>query len=190
LFVATALCSLLPESTLELEKEYFVSRDDLVSRCLEICSVLQFEFIFAKPCQSLETLVLDTVDNLQFKSYLNCPQHQQAPRRSLPEVDSDEEADFVVQHVSYSINKEKEYRRRIAFLCSVIQPLLEGYAACASCLPGLVGQQVTEKQLIERVTAECDSQLKRGFAIFGKMMLVFFFILCPSRIWINLDEVI
>jgi glycerol-3-phosphate O-acyltransferase 1/2 len=167
------LCSLLPESTLEQDKEYFVSRDDLVSRCLEICSVLQFEFIFAKPCQSLETLVLDTVDNLQFKSYLNCLQHQQAPRRSFPEVDSDEEADFVAQHVTYSINKEKEYRRRLAFLCSIIQPLLEGYAACGACLPGLIGQQVTEKQLIERVTSECDSQLRRGFAIYGKIHCVF-----------------
>lgn len=111
-------------------------------------------------------IVIDTVDNLQVKSYLSCTQQQQS-RHSLPEVDSDEEADFVAQHVSYSINKEKEYRRRIAFLCSVIQPLLEGYAACGACLPGLVGQQVTEKQLIERVTSECDSQLRRGFAIFG-----------------------
>jgi len=163
------LCSLLPDSTLELDKEYFVSRDHLVSRCLEICSVLQFEFIFAKPCQSLEALILDTVDNLQIKSYL-CSQQleQQQPRRYLPEVDSDEEADFVPQNVCYSINRDKEYRKRIGFLSNVIRPLLEGYAACGACLPGLIGEQVTEKQLIERVTSECDSQLRRGFAVFGK----------------------
>ncbi|CAB3369445.1 Hypothetical predicted protein [Cloeon dipterum] len=161
---ATAICSLLPKSTLELDTEYFVSRDDLVSRCIEICSVLQFEFIFAKPCQSLETVILDTVENLHHKSYLL---HEQEPRkRHLSEVDSDEEADFVPQYVSYAINCEKEYRRRLGFLCSTIRPLLEGYAAAATCLDNLVGQQLTEKQLLERITAECDSQLKSEFAIF------------------------
>ncbi|XP_059468848.1 glycerol-3-phosphate acyltransferase 1, mitochondrial [Neocloeon triangulifer] len=164
---ATALCSLLPESTLEEEKEHFVGRDELVSRCLEICSVLQFEFILAKPCQSLETLVLDTIDDLQHKGYLEVDESNFQRRRHFSDdFDSEEEADFVPPHVCYSINKGIEYRKRLGFLCSVVRPLLEGYAACATCLPSLAGQQVTEKQLLERVTAECDSQLRRGFALF------------------------
>lgn len=44
-----------------------VLQRDLLSTTLELCNILQYEFIFCKPCQNLEATILDCIDGLIFR---------------------------------------------------------------------------------------------------------------------------
>lgn len=41
-----------------------VSQQDLLQATLDLCNILRYEYIFCKPCQNLEAMILDCIDNL------------------------------------------------------------------------------------------------------------------------------
>lgn len=41
-----------------------LTQPDLLQATLDLCNILRYEFIFSKPCQNLEAMILDCVDNL------------------------------------------------------------------------------------------------------------------------------
>ena len=73
----TALYSLLSE---DLESHgmagsYRVlgfTTEAILQRATELCEILQFEFIFTKPCQQLETTIEEAIMKLKYKEILLC----------------------------------------------------------------------------------------------------------------------
>lgn len=45
-------------------KQGCILQRDLIDATLDLCNILQYEFIFCKPCQSLEVTIIDCIDNL------------------------------------------------------------------------------------------------------------------------------
>lgn len=41
-----------------------VSQPDLLQATQDLCNILRYEFIFCKPCQNFDAMILDCVDNL------------------------------------------------------------------------------------------------------------------------------
>lgn len=41
-----------------------VTQTDLLQAALDLCNILRYEFIFCKPCQNLDAMILDCIDNL------------------------------------------------------------------------------------------------------------------------------
>lgn len=41
-----------------------VTQRDLIDASLDLCNILQYEFILRKPCQSLEVTIVDCIGNL------------------------------------------------------------------------------------------------------------------------------
>lgn len=41
-----------------------INQGDLLEACLEICDMLQYEFLFCKPCQDLEESLIECISNL------------------------------------------------------------------------------------------------------------------------------
>lgn len=41
-----------------------INQGDLLEACLEVCDILQYEFLFCKPCQDLEESLIDCISNL------------------------------------------------------------------------------------------------------------------------------
>lgn len=41
----------------------YVSNDQLLEQAQLVCDILQFEFLFTKTCQNLETVLSETIDN-------------------------------------------------------------------------------------------------------------------------------
>lgn len=41
-----------------------VSQDVLIEKSLKLCNILKYEFIFCKPCQELERIIIETIMNL------------------------------------------------------------------------------------------------------------------------------
>nr|CAD7459285.1 unnamed protein product [Timema tahoe] len=51
-----------------------IGQDKLVEYSLELFDILQFEFIFSKPCQYLDSLVMEAIENLKVKEILLEPE--------------------------------------------------------------------------------------------------------------------
>ena len=46
------------------ENDIYFFQDKVVEKALEVCDILKYEFIFCKPCQDLENVIIDTLGNL------------------------------------------------------------------------------------------------------------------------------
>lgn len=44
--------------------ELIVYQSELVSSALQVCDILKYEFIFCKPCQNLEQVIISTIEHL------------------------------------------------------------------------------------------------------------------------------
>lgn len=63
---ATALISLIgfnPVSSQSSESEKF-NLKEITTKTKDVCDILQLEFIFAKPCQNLDSVISDAVQTL------------------------------------------------------------------------------------------------------------------------------
>lgn len=54
-------------------QEFKAKKSDLFKACIEHCDILRYEFIFNKPCQSLDNLLEDTFDGLMHKELISMP---------------------------------------------------------------------------------------------------------------------
>lgn len=69
LFVAaTAICCSVKSDE---NCRFIVGMDEIVKKGLELCEIFQFEFIFAKPCDSIEYVIAETVDKFIRMSILS-----------------------------------------------------------------------------------------------------------------------
>lgn len=65
--LATAICC-----SIKTHLSYYkVSMDDILKNSLELCEIFQFEFIFAKPCESLEFVINESVDKFNYMDILS-----------------------------------------------------------------------------------------------------------------------
>lgn len=73
--VVTALYAMLKPKLNELgnleskkdepgNNELEIFQSELVSSALQVCDILKYEFIFCKPCQNLESVIISTIENL------------------------------------------------------------------------------------------------------------------------------
>lgn len=74
IFAVTALYaelqSQINDSTALAQNNIIVSQDLLVEKSLKLCDIFKYEFIFCKPCQDLERVIIDTVINLSHKEII------------------------------------------------------------------------------------------------------------------------
>lgn len=42
----------------------YINQDELIEACLEVCDIFQYEFLFCKPCQELEQIVIECINDL------------------------------------------------------------------------------------------------------------------------------
>lgn len=48
------------------QNDITISQDLLIKRSLKLCDIFKYEFIFCKPCQELERIVKETIENLSY----------------------------------------------------------------------------------------------------------------------------
>ncbi|GJQ71556.1 hypothetical protein Trydic_g11264 [Trypoxylus dichotomus] len=165
--VATALFTL--DTTLG-----FVNQDDLLEAAVELCNILQNEFIFAKPCQNLEASITDCIDDLIVRKEIftvknaNSVEAERSRNIARQLEDSSDEEYYPV--VEYEINnKSAEYLR---FLKSILSPLVEAYSTSAYCMDKLVGRSLLESELVVEVVDEIKQQLRSGSLLYEESLSV------------------
>lgn len=140
-----------------------VQQDALLEACQELCDLFQYEFIFCKPCQNLDSVILNTIDDLVETHQIFEPQCEDImDNRRCHRIASElaDEDDLQTFSVEYRINPAGN--EHLAFLRGLLTPLVEGYAIAAFSLDRLVGQTLLEKQFIKSILDEMKQQLVMG----------------------------
>ncbi|XP_025834575.1 probable glycerol-3-phosphate acyltransferase, mitochondrial, partial [Agrilus planipennis] len=152
----------------------YIFENDLVESSMDLCEILQFEFIFHKPCQSLDVCILDCVDDFIVKrevlqrDNINS-QDLERGRRLAQELfdeddvlDGEEEGDRGQNMPKLLISSEEFAKGTLEFLRNLLLPLIEAYSVTAFCLEKLVGRSMLEGDLVKDVVKEMRRQVDSG----------------------------
>lgn len=144
-----------------------VVHQDLMENVLEVCDILQFEFLFCKPCQNLEEVIASCVDDLLYRKQIFLVDEDEETnlikrsRRLAKQFDEDNEDETIPQKI-YKMNPNKGAVDSLKYLRVPVTPLLETYAITAFTLEKLVGRQLFENELIHEVLEELKAEFSCG----------------------------
>ncbi|CAH1099944.1 unnamed protein product [Psylliodes chrysocephalus] len=157
-----------------------VIHQELVENVQELCDILQYEFLFSKPCQSLEHVITSCVDDLVYRKQIFLVNDEQdtelnsRSRRLARQLEDEDDENFEekVPQKIYKVNPNKEAVDTLKYLRVAVTPLIETYAVTAFTLDKLVGRQLLESELINDILAEIQSQLSSGGVEYGESVSV------------------
>lgn len=169
-----------------------VSRRQLHRTCLEFCDLMKYEFILAKPCQSLDTLLDDCIDKLRDRELLAQPtveytDEQQAAQRLAAHMELDDYYDDDDTDNSFSdgmpdrhnVTDDDDDQERVFLpaekhcdrivLQSVLAPFTNTYTAVAVSLNALVGgNAMVEGEFIKQCIREITNRVEGGQCKYGE----------------------
>lgn len=150
---------------------------------LDLCEVLQFEFIFTQPCRQLETAIKDVLTQFKYKEILLCSEpthsenHQWAMRfaKNFDGDSSDSGDEMGTDRGSTQmlmLDTREEALQSLEFYHTLLRPLIDVYVVSALGLHRLVGRQLTERDYLQELLLEMRTQLKMGFAQYEESLSV------------------
>lgn len=158
-----------------------VSQDLLVRRSLELCDILKYEFIFCKPCQDLERVVIEAIQNLSHTDIImlqepDCLEEELWSKRYASKFDDSSDEEYMASNrskkIQYKLSVVPEHAKRMEFLHTMLRPLVDTYTFSAFTLKKLVGRSLTERDLVQEVLAELKTNLDRGIVNYGESLCV------------------
>lgn len=161
--VSRSINTLLKENTTNV-----IYYSELLEKSQTLCEILQYEFIFTKPCNNLETELMDIIDKFIIMDILisqqaSLSQDEQRSRRVARQIegfDDDEYDDmFVDNGPQYYVEKKNKH---YCFYNVLLQPFVDVYTSCALNLQHLVSRQVPEKDYIKEIIGDVKSRLNLG----------------------------
>ncbi|XP_053977074.1 glycerol-3-phosphate acyltransferase 1, mitochondrial isoform X1 [Hylaeus volcanicus] len=158
-----------------------VSQDLLIQRSLKLCDIFKYEFIFCKPCQELERIVIEVIENLSYTSIITLQEEcylteELWSRRYAQKFDDSSDEEHCNQnrakHIQYKLSLVPEDAKRMEFLHTLLRPLVDTYTFSAFTLKKLVGRSLSEKDLVQEVLSELKTNLDRGIVNYGESLCV------------------
>ncbi|XP_044743140.1 glycerol-3-phosphate acyltransferase 1, mitochondrial isoform X3 [Chrysoperla carnea] len=177
--IATALFTLLPDVTCSSQ----LSEDDIIERSKELCDLLKYEFIINKPCQTIESVIADGIDNLKNKEiltqkeilYTEDEKWSQRVAKTFDDDDSssgDDAAPPKINEPNLQFNSNTTTLQHLCFLRGLIRPLIEAYYITGTVLHKLVDRNVTEKELVLDIMEEIKKELHLGSLSYSESLSV------------------
>ncbi|GLV32811.1 minotaur [Carabus blaptoides fortunei] len=147
-----------------------VFEEELMVHCLELCDILQFEFILCKPCQTKESAIMDTIDDFVLNELILVQNTTgQENTRSKQMVEDLCGEDAIKQTPDYKINiKNQSVVERLQFLKDLLKPWLEPYCTSASCLRILVDNSMLENEITKEVLKAMKDFLVGSVVTYGE----------------------
>ncbi|XP_076265261.1 glycerol-3-phosphate acyltransferase mino isoform X2 [Rhynchophorus ferrugineus] len=145
-----------------------LAHEDLINNASSLCDIFQYEFLFCKPCQVLEQVLISSLDNLVARKELfeaeNDSELVMKSKRiaSRFDDDDDDDANYRYFQKQYKMNVNQESVDTLTFLSNILKPLLETYSVTAFMLDKLVQTQLLENEFIDLILDEMKNQLFRG----------------------------
>ncbi|XP_071866860.1 glycerol-3-phosphate acyltransferase mino [Bombus fervidus] len=163
------------------QNNIIVSQDILVEKSLKLCDIFKYEFIFCKPCQELERVIIDTVINLSHKeiiilqeeSYL---EEELWSKRFAKNFDDSSDEEYHNKNSSksirYKLNLISEHAKHMEYLRTMLQPLVDVYTFTIWSLKGLVGQSLSEKDLIQQILNDIKTNIDNGIIKYSECISI------------------
>ncbi|KDR22088.1 Glycerol-3-phosphate acyltransferase 1, mitochondrial [Zootermopsis nevadensis] len=182
--VVTALYSLLSveKNSPDIAGSYQVLGFTMgqIRQCvLDLCEILQFEFIFTKPCQQLENAIDDALTQFKHKEILKYDEptyseEQNWSRNFAKNFDgeSSDSGEDTHSRQTVMLDTREEAVQSLEFYRNMLRPLIDAYAISALGLHRLVGRHLTEQDYMQELLLEMKTQLKMGFAQYEESLSV------------------
>nr|XP_033203282.1 glycerol-3-phosphate acyltransferase 1, mitochondrial isoform X2 [Bombus vancouverensis nearcticus] len=163
------------------QNNIIVSQDLLVEKSLKLCDIFKYEFIFCKPCEELERVIIDTVVNLSHKeiiilqeeSYL---EEELWSKRFAKNFDDSSDEEYRNKNrsksIRYKLNLLSEYAKQVEYLHIMLQPLVDVYTFTILSLKDLVGQSLSEKDLIQKILNDIKTNIDHGIIKYSECLSI------------------
>ncbi|XP_071949264.1 glycerol-3-phosphate acyltransferase 1, mitochondrial-like [Antedon mediterranea] len=152
-----------------------ICKDRLLTRAMQLCDLLQFEFIFAPPCGNLTNVINDAIEELAVKGVITVKDSitgfkDQRWVRQLAATTGweSDESDSVNNSETIEINMSSENKKQLQFLQCVLGPLIEGYWLSVCNLVRLLDMDVDDNTYIRMVNMYAKERVEKGFAVFSE----------------------
>ncbi|KAK9877273.1 hypothetical protein WA026_017664 [Henosepilachna vigintioctopunctata] len=151
-------------------KSGLIDSDHLKEAAHELCDILQYEFIFCKPCQNLDQTIRYCLDDLILRKQIFLLENETAleakSRRIAQQFEEDEEDAYV--SYKYQLNDDADVHNYLQFYRAVVHPLLECYAVSAQTLKHIVNKTVLETELIKDILDNLRMQLLNKSVLYSE----------------------
>ncbi|XP_044753741.1 glycerol-3-phosphate acyltransferase 1, mitochondrial isoform X3 [Coccinella septempunctata] len=151
----------------------FIQADHLMEAATELCNILQYEFIFCKPCQTLDNTIQCYLDDLIYRKNLFIMEDESAmqsrSRRMARQFDDDDD-DENIPYISpkYQLNNDPKVLEYLEFYRVIILPLLECYAVSAQTIISLTDETILETDLIKDILDNLQMQLLNNSVLYSE----------------------
>ncbi|XP_025203067.1 glycerol-3-phosphate acyltransferase 1, mitochondrial isoform X2 [Melanaphis sacchari] len=179
--VALTICKLI---NLELWNtsitETTILREYLVEDVLFIIDLLQFDFVFIKPCDNINNIVDTVIRQFEEEEIILVDQTFEEERLSrnmakLLNCDSDDDdyqQSYARIDVKYRVNTNIDSLNKLKFYRSVMMPYLECMAESAGSFLVLPENSVTESEHIQTILYQMHENLEEGILSYGESISV------------------
>ncbi|GAB1860008.1 Glycerol-3-phosphate acyltransferase, mitochondrial [Camponotus japonicus] len=163
------------------ENNITVLQDSLVNRVLKLCNILRYEFIFCRPCQELEDIILETIYKFthkgiigkQEKAYLEEELWSKRYAKNFDDSSDEEyERERKICNIKYKLSLNPEHSSYMEFLHMALRPLIDTYTCSAFNLIKLVGRSLCERDLVQEILSEIKTNLDGGIVNYGESLSV------------------
>ncbi|VVC46482.1 Hypothetical protein CINCED_3A022004 [Cinara cedri] len=180
--VAMALSKLVcPEFWNKTLTETKISGNELLEDLIFLTELLQFDFVFIKPCDSLENVLESVLRQFESEGIVLIDMLLDEERRSqhiAKQLDSDSDDSYDSDKpyekfdVKYRISADENSLNKIKFYRSIIMPYLECMAECAGSFYDLNDDTVPERLHVQTILEQMHENLADGYLVHGESISV------------------
>nr|XP_015928058.1 glycerol-3-phosphate acyltransferase 1, mitochondrial isoform X3 [Parasteatoda tepidariorum] len=167
--IINAVYSFVSDDTINRNEENntYVQRSNILKQSLELCSIMQYEFIFSPPGTSVCSVLNAAIDDLLENSLLQLKDKSVIGNTTdaLPDLIVD---DFFIHGDRHELKQEitfstdHENLSNVHFLRCILSPFIESYFIVASSLPKLVDSELEETSLLQEIKSLGSKQIHIG----------------------------
>ncbi|XP_035735110.1 glycerol-3-phosphate acyltransferase 1, mitochondrial-like isoform X2 [Vespa mandarinia] len=159
--------------TLSKEDVISIHEDDFLKKILKLCDILRYEFIFCKPCDTLNNVATNIIRNFSsiFVSDEIHTSDQLWTRNYLGSTHFFSHDDYSGRSI-YKLKVNPASINIMEFLHSMLRPLIDTYTLSAYTLRKLVRRSLSEKVLLHEVLNEIKTNLDNGIINYAESLCV------------------
>ncbi|XP_022173907.1 glycerol-3-phosphate acyltransferase 1, mitochondrial isoform X3 [Myzus persicae] len=153
-----------------------ISRNELIEDVLFLINLLQFDFVFIKPCDSLDNIVDRVIRRFEEEEIILIDLMLEEERRSqtianMLDGDSDDDdyqQPYVEIDVKYRVNTNENSLNKLKFYRSVMMPYLECMAESAGSFLAVSENSVIEREHVQTILNQMHENLEEGILSYGE----------------------
>ncbi|KAL1491850.1 hypothetical protein ABEB36_012385 [Hypothenemus hampei] len=163
--LATAYC---------LSHSNYTSLEEIIENSMDLCTIFQYEFLFCKPCQGLEQVIINCIDDLIIRKEIflqdNDDELVKKSRKMAAQFENDGYVNDEYVPKTYELRSDKV--DTVKYFAQILMPLVETYAIAGWTLRNLVKKQLLENELVEEIVRELKNQLEAQTVHYGESVAV------------------